>query len=1595
MANNTSNSKMSKMKGQLVSSTLAKISRSELTNRDIFGRTILHLLILSNRYDLLRNLLKNPEAKVLLSLTDYENGWNCMHYVIFNKRLLCYKVLIDYLKGNLKGNTVAPNNNLLFELFRCKDRNRVTPLQLMDNDFKDLVWVPEYIDKESQYHLQYRFQVLKNTDEQENKEPAVDKKFLSQRSFVRHLNNWSNSKRGGSDIYMFGSNKNNNLGVGDATDRATPSRISDQCFRIKNYDVECMQEKLRKPRYRMIKISKNHSIVLTQEGNLYSCGIGSRGRLGHGFNNLNNTFRFEKIEFSESGEDNDYEIVNNEHKLVDVAISSNHSISLTSQNEVYSWGLNNYNQLGYSSSIASSSNSVSQKAFLEPFEGSPKEIISGDLRKNHNHIKGLSVSKIHSLVYTKNEIFFWGLCIGQMGISFDTTAVPVEYKVNNMPFKGFIQKSPKKITLRDDIKYVLTSDTCTCVITTTNDIHVYYQYQHFKLPRIPVKGSTDKHFDLFKPTKLTQAISIEKVCLRSHQFVALLLDNGDVMSFTLNQADSEESSSKGFRNLKYSSLWKSYDRDMKVVDMDVSNDGSIILCTRNGSAFIKTHSLHRKGSVSEASLSIPTVKNKFKRIENLNKIIKVTCDDNFLSFGFIRDDIDLIPFKLQSNDFFEDMGYLSCLSDANLFRKQAQLLSNNPKYNSYISDYLYPQKIKYNQSIDSSYHSILQGHSQDDEEDNDEIQFQELNSNNSATMHDLLYERHINKYNYQQNKRPKVLKTYLSIPRKDDEALMNLLKSDILYVSYKLNENFQSNKKYNCLIRFEKYPNISIKIHKELFITRSPFFAKIFNPSNPDEYFIEEGIKGRYDPKQNELVFTSDINIKSMLIMSHFIYTNKVLSIWDDFPGGLNCPKDIKEIKRDFDKLASLFLITDLWGKFSKDEVFLNKVRALLNNSEGDVVIRLSDGEIRCHSYILIARSAFFETILSDRWDNEFDSKNMKVLTLENISLYQFRIILRHLYGYNDIELFDSLETMDIDDFINCLLELIEISDELLLFNLKNLCQLAIKDFISLENVLILLTHAYNLDASKLFMNCCWYIYNNLEKILLDPLFKDIQDDLLKKLEKEILFFNSCKLIDFTDDKRQEKKLLQSWMEQESNSLIFKFLNNIKDYNEIFISDRKGFAGFEPLVDVKYDVRKATHEGSKRRKESSSHSTTTRKNSFISESQKNLIDFRKTATSRYNENENALDDSEDGFEVVNNKRRQNSKGENMRSNSSLNSTTPTPPPSRPVSRSSSVVDTHNIIPPRKPSFNSLYSAKPLSLSKESLVSGLSPHSNWANKSQEIPSSLAESQPILGQSFESSNELLSTLQKKNGKIKFGPTVRLSQKERKKMAGQILPDKNNSEEVSKISNPWSQSNTRNSIVGKANVVNAELPVLGKSKHGNEITSKPQSKSSTYSRSENGSRNRNSISKNGLSLPIANQLQPPSNSNSSYSSLAYNVNKPVNKVYSTPSLTEIMIHESLKVEESKSKVTEKKSLQEIQQEQQFAKWWEEEASKVQRQMSQLAVNQLNSPNPRKNRDSTSKGKNHRGQRPKSPPNRNNEGDGVLNISHSKQKKSANVSK
>lgn len=60
------------------------------------------------------------------------------------------------------------------------------------------------------------------------------------------------------------------------------------------------------------------------------------------------------------------------------------------------------------------------------------------------------------------------------------------------------------------------------------------------------------------------------------------------------------------------------------------------------------------------------------------------------------------------------------------------------------------------------------------------------------------------------------------------------------------------------------------------------------------------------------------------------------------------------------------------------------------------------------------------------------------------------------------------------------MLEVLYFSNELLLPNLRQLCELAIKDCINFDNYDIFLQHAFISGSKQLFANCGWFVFNNL-----------------------------------------------------------------------------------------------------------------------------------------------------------------------------------------------------------------------------------------------------------------------------------------------------------------------------------------------------------------------------------------------------------------------------------------------------------------------------------------------------------------------------------
>lgn len=1328
------------------SPAISGLSKTAFLARDVFGRTLLHLCVLCNDPVAFGQVLRHPHSLALLHATDHENGWNILHYIFFHKRLRCLCVLVDYLQ---QGSHVAVAG-VLAELLKRKDRGRSPPMALLHNDAKDLFWIPQYLNEKDEWHLVRRFD-----------------------HFPRRIaHDWWHGPRGGSDLFVFGVNSNNNLGVGDSRDRSVPTRVA-----VPQKPRGALRDVLVRPRVCLYHVSKYHSVLVTTGGDVYTCGIGSRGRLGHG--STNSCFAFRPVAFAQA--------VN----VAAVAVSNSHNLALTSENEIYAWGLNSFSQLGVESSATSFRNVTS-----DAYEYSPKLVHTGDLRRNKSPILGVCCSKIHSIAYTASAVYFWGLNVGQ--INLPDADNPIEHRVNGILFKGRVVASPIEVPWRDEIKHVVTCETCTIVVTSANDMHLLYLGQRVRLGKIPARVNIESHFDAFKPSRMTEAPAIKKVVMKAPEHVAVLLENGDAVSFVVNTADV-----RSMKSLKYSTVWLAADTDMRAVDIDNSYDGSLLVCTRNGSVLIKLNQSlvsRRRGSSSQRvlpALSDSTNK-KFKKLEGVNRVVRICCDDSFTSFGLIKDDIDSLPYKLQKNDFIKDMEYLGPLHEQDLYRKQDQLLDVDHDVNCYVLDYLFPSE---NESIVRSGEGSLFGildnsHRSSELEDIDE----------KDALRDSLLKKHSSK----RNKAPSVALLY----QVDSLSEVCELEQKLAITNISTLFNDRLRGKFCDGIILLGQTNVKIGFHIKILKHRSAFFRRLIDTSVEGDYFKNNHLQGSYKRESKTLLFESKIEPLAALAFVHFVYTNCALRFWE------RNPQCNATIKKDFDALMTLFEMNDVQGK---NERFLEQMQDMYaDQQDNDVNIALADGETISCSSLIVSRSAFFETILSSRWEtgeleplDEGDSE-MKEVGLSEITRIQMQIILKHLYGVSDLHVFDDAfslveETQDADDFVNFLLEMIEIADELLLVQLKHLCELAIKEFINCDNVLLILSHADWMKANKLFMSCCWHIYNNLQILLFDSTLRSLDLTILKRVEQQMRFFDKCKHPEFViGDHGEVNPHVNS---PTLPSLVETFISDLSAHNEVFMSDKRGFDSFEPLVDIKA----ADSQPSEGRRRLSARKMSRKGSSEA------VAEIRKLVISapgrRDTDSDSAVADEE--FELVTRRRKSKTKITGSDADTSSEALV-SEDVLRSDVRTSSVVD-----------------------SEVRNVGGSSAAKSIAR--------LVDA-PVLGQSAEP--------EKKATRIKFAP--RLSQKDRRK---QLLPEPERTEQSEvTFSNPWK--------------VNEDI---------------------TGSRGSDRLRN----------LPVLGQKATSSSRESS--------------------LADIMAQDVAREAERREQ-PQRQTLQEIQQEQEFARWWEEECRRVQ---------------------------------------------------------------
>ncbi|KAF2882129.1 hypothetical protein ILUMI_24051 [Ignelater luminosus] len=154
-----------------------------------------------------------------------------------------------------------------------------------------------------------------------------------------------------------------------------------------------------------------------------------------------------------------------------------------------------------------------------------------------------------------------------------------------------------------------------------------------------------------------------------------------------------------------------------------------------------------------------------------------------------------------------------------------------------------------------------------------------------------------------------------------------------------------------------------------------------------------------------------------------------------------------------------------------------------------DIVLRTKERkEISAHKCILAARLEYFNNLFSSRWNSESLTKEISLPFPHNV----LNQLIEFLYTDN----LPLLENEDIDHVCNLLI----LADQLFVLRLKEICECTLSTFITLKNVVQMLSFSSLYNANQLKIYCMEFICANLAAILEVRSLEMVDEDLLRDL---------------------------------------------------------------------------------------------------------------------------------------------------------------------------------------------------------------------------------------------------------------------------------------------------------------------------------------------------------------------------------------------------------------------------------------------------------------------------------------------------------------
>lgn len=946
----------------------ATLSRADVNWRESHGVTLLHHIASStneNASEFAIALLKLPLLD--LYIQDEESGWTALHRALYFGNITIARALMgrdiqDAIEHSSIGAYHAAGG-----LIKIKDREGNSPFDvygasITSRNIRHDLGVPLLTGSQDE-DGEMAQGISGDANDDDGPSRAV-----APRTRIE-----------GDEIFAFGSNKNFTLGFGDEDDRQFPERIHlrrpDHLLRHLYNEYEAQNLRARSPaqtnqlpaivQFRPIivqdvQLSKLHSAILTTdpEANLYMCGFGKGGRLGSG----DEITRFGFISIhggALSGK-----------KVIHIALGQNHTIGISSEGETFTWGSNGFGQLGYA---PNTSTTMDQ----EPTQMLPRQVF-GSLKREL--VVGAAASSIHSVVHTASSLFTFGKNEGQLGL-FDSDARSLA-----------IQNTPRKVAaslFSSSITSVSAIDKATICLLENHDVWVFSNYGYAKMA-FPLEAFSNYFLNSIWGARAEGTENHICKVTSGGDTICAMSSMGDVFTVHVNQkveASNATTSTTNPSKIRLAlsppqRIWSLKKGHMAVRDVDVSQDGSIIICTESGSVWRRVKRAKIKDASAAGLAEYKAKDYKFSRVPGLTRIAAVRSN-TFGAYAAVRRDCDVLKTQIdvESHTLWKD---------------------------------LYPLL---------PFHGFAE---EDSETEDPAPRFWKPSQPNDVAT---------------------IRRAVLTMSDLEEKV------ASFLSGSIAPNETAYSARVGTTL------SDVHIPVHDFVLAARSEPMRQGLANFRKDYFFsIPDVMTIEYDSEGKTLILFQGLDFITVFNLVLYMYTDSVVDVWHHTRHAPSSAFRYRQIRAELMKTASSLgmrkleqaarVMTEPPKTLHEDFELAIRQPGYFDN--GDVEVELDGKNVKVHSALMCQRCPFFQGLfegraaglwLSSRREQLKEPEEAIKVDLKHVDSTVFDFVLRQIYADSGEEMFDDVVTADFDAFIDLIMEVMSVANELMLDRLVQCCQ--------------------------------------------------------------------------------------------------------------------------------------------------------------------------------------------------------------------------------------------------------------------------------------------------------------------------------------------------------------------------------------------------------------------------------------------------------------------------------------------------------------------------------------------------------------------------